>query len=347
MKKLFCQEDEQQQIYNMYYNDLMTQREIAEYFKVHISTIENMMKRMGWVGRKMKENCEIGKGHGSKSLDIWRKNNPNYGWTKGLDRNNPKFKSAIEKSKITKKMRGISFKGENNPMYGKTPSHIKAGYRKDLKHFVRSSWEASFARILILNSIEYEYEKYTFPLLNGDNYTPDFYIPSKKLFYEIKGWESNDKHIRFKKEYPHLRLKVIKEKKYNKYIKKFGYLILIDDNEEMYTKNDIEKLFLEYVESYDGEISVDKFISHIHISARTIKSLYGSFKQFVNLFKNDIDEIYKIKCLKYYEDFKNENGVYPNHKQFIAYKNGIKYMLYRCFGGKTRNLLFFKKNYLI
>jgi hypothetical protein len=342
MKKLFCQEEKQQKIYDMYYTDLMTQKEIASYFKVHITTIENLMKRMGWKGRTMIENYDVGKVIPGGNLKKWKEANPKWAWTKGLTKNDPKLRASIEKSKITKKMRGVSYKGKNNPMYGKTPSHIKAGYRKDLKHFVRSSWEASFARILILNGLDYEYEKYTFSLKDGDNYTPDFYVPSKKLFYEIKGWETNNRHSRFKKEYPNLRLKIVREEQYNKYISKFGHLILIDDNQEMYRKDDIERLFIDYVKKYDGEISIDKFISNIHISARTIKSLYGSFKQFKLLFNDTIKEIYKIKCLKYYEMFKVEEGRYPNHKQFMLYNPSIPYMLGKCFGGKTKNLVLCK-----
>ena len=63
-------------------------------------------------------------------------------------------------------------KGKNNPMYGKV-TKIKSGFRKDLGHSVRSSWEANFSRILKYMKINYEYEKYTFKLKKGlENFNP-------------------------------------------------------------------------------------------------------------------------------------------------------------------------------
>jgi len=68
--------------------------------------------------------------------------------------------------------------------------NFKGGYRNDLGHFVRSSWEADFARILKYFKIDYEYEKYRFKLIGTNStysYCPDFYISETDCFYEIKG----------------------------------------------------------------------------------------------------------------------------------------------------------------
>jgi DNA polymerase III alpha subunit len=114
-----------------------------------------------------------------------------------------------EKADEMKKKMSERFSGSKNPMFGKTPPHGKRGFRKDLGHFVRSSWEADFARILKLYNLDYQYEPKTFPLTreNGEiiNYTPDFYVPSKNTFYEIKGFlrdPDKEKIELFEKQYP-------------------------------------------------------------------------------------------------------------------------------------------------
>lgn len=90
--------------------------------------------------------------------------------------------------------------GEGNHMFGKPSSGSKMGYREDLGHFVRSTWEADFARVLNLLEIEYEYEKETFPITLPDGtkttYTPDFWIPSQGRFVEVKGWYTKKNHIK-------------------------------------------------------------------------------------------------------------------------------------------------------
>lgn len=88
---------------------------------------------------------------------------------------------------VSKKM-----SGEGNPMFGKTPHHAKGGYRDDIGHYVRSTWEADYARVLNHLNIEYEYEYKTFDITLNDGrrvtYTPDFYIPKEDRYVEIKGF---------------------------------------------------------------------------------------------------------------------------------------------------------------
>lgn len=66
----------------------------------------------------------------------------------------------------------------------------KTGYREDIGHFVRSTWEANFARILNFLNVKYEYEYRQFDLGELGVYLPDFYIPELLLFIEIKGYET-------------------------------------------------------------------------------------------------------------------------------------------------------------
>jgi len=113
-----------------------------------------------------------------------------------------------KQAKEIKKKMSIRSKGENNPMFGKPPHHRKGGFREDLGHYVRSAWEADFARILKLYNLKYEYEPKTFKLKlsNGEicHYTPDFYVKSNNTFYEVKGWMHDidkEKIDAFQKEY--------------------------------------------------------------------------------------------------------------------------------------------------
>src|SRR3954470_500547 len=76
-------------------------------------------------------------------------------------------------------------KGRSNPGWGKRPRG-NTGWREDLDHFVRSSWEANVARVLRYLGVEYDYEATVFDL-GLTTYTPDFRIHAK-LYLEVKGW---------------------------------------------------------------------------------------------------------------------------------------------------------------
>jgi len=95
-------------------------------------------------------------------------------------------------------------------------AYSAAGFRQDLGHDVRSSWEADFARVLNYYGIRYEYEPLLFTLLRADGstvtYAPDFFVPGLNCWYEIKGWmdhKSEEKIRLFREQYPGERLVVI------------------------------------------------------------------------------------------------------------------------------------------
>jgi len=77
----------------------------------------------------------------------------------------------------------------------------------------RSSWEAIIAESLDKACFKYEYEKHTFDVGNDiGKYIPDFYIPEKDVFIEVKGqWigDAKKKVARFKELYSDKRLYVI------------------------------------------------------------------------------------------------------------------------------------------
>jgi DNA polymerase III alpha subunit len=103
----------------------------------------------------------------------------------------------------------VRMSGENNHMFGTTPPHTKQGYREDLGHFVRSTWEADYARVLVHFNEPYEYEKRRFDVVLPDGtrttYTPDFYLPNRNQYVEIKGFMRDKDRVKiaaFLEQYP-------------------------------------------------------------------------------------------------------------------------------------------------
>ncbi|MBI3305146.1 DNA polymerase III subunit alpha [Candidatus Parcubacteria bacterium] len=124
------------------------------------------------------------------------------------------------------------FRGTGNPMYGQRAPHRKGGYRPDLGHYVRSNWEADFARILKLHRAAYEYEPKTFELRRADgtlmSYTPDFYTPHDNTFYEIKGWLhelDQEKICLFTSQYPQHNFVLISATKFAELALQYKQLI--------------------------------------------------------------------------------------------------------------------------
>lgn len=110
--------------------------------------------------------------------------------------NTKEYKYAYWKGKL----KAPSMKGKNNPMYGKPAPHGigrgKGGIRKDIGHYVRSTWEANICRIAQLLGREYHYEYNRFYIsVDGKDYSysPDLYFPLKDFYYEIKGHAKSSK----------------------------------------------------------------------------------------------------------------------------------------------------------
>ncbi len=142
------------------------------------------------------------------------------------------YRFGKERADEIKKSLSNKFKGAGNPMFGKRPPHRNGGLREDLGHYVRSNWEADFARILNLYNLKYEYEPKTFPLIksNGEilNYTPDFYVKSDNTFYEIKGWFHDldrEKVELFQKQYPQYNFTLVNTTKFAELALKYKNLV--------------------------------------------------------------------------------------------------------------------------
>ena len=340
MYKYDLQEERVELMRKLYFDEFKSKKDVCKALNIGERRMLRIFKQQGWKFRTQKE---LSKKRDYSGLQKWRKENGS--WCKGLTKEHPKMKSLIEMGRETQIKNGKS-KGKNNPMYGKV-TRVVGGHRKDLGHSTRSSWEANFARILRILNIKYDYEKYTFELKEGDTYTPDFYIPSKDKFYEIKGWEKTDKHYRFIEQYPDKKLVIIKEKQYNRLMKKFGGIISVSDSDTTYTKEDIEQLFSKYIKkSNKTNISVYAFQQEIKIGTGTIQRLFGSQREFKNLFYDEIVEVEMNTINNEFLKFYNDNFPTCGKKKFLKSFTRASSIINKYYGGKFTNFLkdFYIKN---
>lgn len=127
------------------------------------------------------------------------------------------------------------------------PKHgnAKGGKRKDLGIYVRSSWEANYARYLNLlvklRQIEkWDYEPDTFhfdKIKRGTRfYTPDFKVTENNgniIYHEVKGYMSPKSKTQLKrmaKYYPEVNLIIIGNKEMKNLKSKLGNLIAWENN---------------------------------------------------------------------------------------------------------------------
>ncbi|WP_297846265.1 hypothetical protein [Pseudomonas sp.] len=118
-------------------------------------------------------------------------------------------------------------------------SSSKGGKREDLGIFVRSSWEANYARYLNwLKSrkeiLEWKYEPVTFefPVKKGTRfYTPDFEVhnPDGRVeYHEVKGWnhpKGKTALARMAKYHPSIPIIMIDKPVYMQLRKEMGRII--------------------------------------------------------------------------------------------------------------------------
>lgn len=105
----------------------------------------------------------------------------------------------------------------------KKPRSSKGGIRKDLGIYVRSPWEANYARYLNwlkgqgkIRSWKYEAKVFEFPIKRGAiDYKPDFkieYADGHIEYYEVKGYmdqKSKTKLKRMAKYYPKVVIRIV------------------------------------------------------------------------------------------------------------------------------------------
>ena len=115
---------------------------------------------------------------------------------------------------------------------------IKGGLRKDLGIYVRSSWEANYARYLKwskkrgdIKDWKYEQDTFSFPVKRGTRfYTPDFKVwenDGRITYHEVKGRMTQKGRTalkRMEKYYPETTIILI-DKNYYKSLCQFARLI--------------------------------------------------------------------------------------------------------------------------
>ncbi|MEW6408134.1 MAG: hypothetical protein AB1465_05595 [Patescibacteria group bacterium] len=105
----------------------------------------------------------------------------------------------------------------------------KAGIRKDISDtiYFYSRWEANLARLFKYLNIKWTYQPRTFDL-GSQNYTPDFYLPEKNIYIEVKNflWKySIIRDKKFRKLYPNLKLFLLLKNDYLKLESQYSHLI--------------------------------------------------------------------------------------------------------------------------
>lgn len=108
----------------------------------------------------------------------------------------------------------------------------KSGIREDLGIYVRSKWEANYARVLKHKNVNFQFEPKTFFMTREDgsqtSYTPDFYLVDSDLYVEVKGFwmdAAKEKFDLFRQQYPDIRIDVVDGEKYKIYEKHFKDII--------------------------------------------------------------------------------------------------------------------------
>lgn len=112
-------------------------------------------------------------------------------------------------------------KGRRGFWFGKRAPHGKGAYYKNI--WMRSSYEIKYAQYLDKKKLKWYYEPTIFDL-GEETYTPDFYLPSRDLWIEVKGYwrpDAKRKFIKFKQLYSELDIVVLDRLR----LKKLGLII--------------------------------------------------------------------------------------------------------------------------
>lgn len=304
-------------------------KSIAQIYGVTYAPMQRFFKKHGIKRRTLSEAQQIS----TKSMLGLKKWQETHGsWYRGLDKNDPRVAAVIEKGRATQIRNGKN-KGAKNPMYGRT-THGAIGYRKDLGQFFRSSWEANFARMLVALGLDYVYEPHAYELDDGTTYTPDFFVPVKNKYYEIKGFERNNKFVQFRKKFPEIRIKMVKEDFYARLLCRLSSRITVEDAKSFYTKNEIIDLFVQYLHKMDKRPSVSKFCREIGVSTKTIKYIFGSVKNLSEVAAEEIRSETTERLRVRWMEWISLNGRQPTYKEMQRHYRRTASVLNNYFYGK-------------
>ena len=184
-----------------------TDQELAEKLGLSIHAVMYQRQKM----RLMRDDKFIKKQHSEGVKKAWQ--NP------ASKFNGSKFKQFLSNRMMKQQACGKLNKG--NKQY-------KSGKREDLGIYVRSGWEANYARYLNwmknrgdILAWSYEPDRFEFPVKRGTrSYTPDFKVIEKNGdidYHEVKGWltpKGKTRLKRMKKYHPNIKIILITGKEY-------------------------------------------------------------------------------------------------------------------------------------
>lgn len=107
-----------------------------------------------------------------------------------------------------------------------TQFYGRGGIREDIGFYVRSRWEANFARYLIHTNQQFQYEPESFVLSDGRTYTPDFKVGD--TYFEVKGWwtdSAKEKFEMFRQQFQHIQMKIVDGTEYNQIETEYSNII--------------------------------------------------------------------------------------------------------------------------
>jgi hypothetical protein len=215
---------ELKELYNKYTNKelskIFNKTDVAIEHKLKKLRLKKDIKKRGWKWRDGHPKGMLGKTHseenkikaGQRLRTMWKDPN-NY-------LNSQEYRQILSD-------RAVHL--NKTKLFRNRYSRAKIGKREDLDGlFVRSSWEANYARYLNwmkergeIKDWQYEKETFNFPVKRGTrSYTPDFRVVEKDgkiTYYEIKGWMTKKGATalkRMKKYYPEIKIVLVAKKEY-------------------------------------------------------------------------------------------------------------------------------------
>lgn len=234
--------------------ELNSQHRVAEHYGVSQMTVSRHMRRLGLKhDGKIQANKEKAKDHSQKMKDLYAsgKLTPPMKGKKlseehaaalhNSSRGKPSWNSGKRKEWTLSNCKGCGkefghSKKRARRFCGRRCSglwvsrmhkeglyaHIKQGRGNGGWHngkWMRSSWEIEFAKRIDKADIAYEHEPKAFHLRDGSSYRPDFWIPEKRLWVEVKGhwWPKAWKKFNmFLEDFPDERMIVLREELWHK-----------------------------------------------------------------------------------------------------------------------------------
>ncbi len=112
---------------------------------------------------------------------------------------------------------------KNGLLIANLSRYAKDGFREDIGIYVRSTWEANFARILNYLDIKWEYEPKAFSLIidgKETTYHPDFYLIDFDKWVEVKGYWRKDAKLKYDKFSENHNISLVDTDKYKKLAKR-------------------------------------------------------------------------------------------------------------------------------